>query len=290
MKRFTYQQVKEYIEQQGYRLLSKKYFNNKTKLLLQCPEEHQYQVTLGNFKTGYRCCYCAGKVVTYEEVERSFQKEGYILLTNNYVNNSTELHYVCDRGHKNITSWNIWQRGCRCPKCAGRIVTYQQVKEYIEQQSYCLLSKRYINCKNKLSLRCTKGHQYRATWEKFRQGHRCPKCNESKGEKQLGELLQQVFPDLVTSQDNLDFLGLQRVDYAIPTLKLAFEYDGRQHYKPVKYWGGKKAFKFQQQRDKKKQQLLKQNGWTLVRIKYDQPIRDQLVEALKGLEVVTFHK
>ena len=49
-------------------------------------------------------------------------------------------------------------------------------------------------------------------------------------------------------------------------LKLAFEYQGTQHYKPVRRWGGKKAFEKQQYRDEIKRQKCKELGIRLIEV------------------------
>ena len=40
MKKHTYEFVKEYIASFGYKLLSKKYINSHTKLLIKCPNRN----------------------------------------------------------------------------------------------------------------------------------------------------------------------------------------------------------------------------------------------------------
>jgi len=57
-KILTYEYVKSYIESFGYTLLSDSYVNYGTKLLIRCPEGHEYGVIFGNFKAGHRCSQC----------------------------------------------------------------------------------------------------------------------------------------------------------------------------------------------------------------------------------------
>ena len=48
-KGFTYEYVKGYIETQGYILLSKKYINTHSKLQLECPKGHKFEMAFNNF-------------------------------------------------------------------------------------------------------------------------------------------------------------------------------------------------------------------------------------------------
>ena len=59
-KKYTYQEVKEYIESFGYKLLSTEYLNSHTKLLIKCPNPNHkpYEVKFYSFKNGSRCPEC----------------------------------------------------------------------------------------------------------------------------------------------------------------------------------------------------------------------------------------
>ena len=57
-KKFTYEYVKNYIENTGYKLISTDYKNNQYKLDVQCPKRHNYSVTFGNFSRGQQCKKC----------------------------------------------------------------------------------------------------------------------------------------------------------------------------------------------------------------------------------------
>ncbi len=56
--KLTYEYVKEYIESFGYILLSTKYENANSKLLIQCPKGHIFEMTYAKFYIGQRCSYC----------------------------------------------------------------------------------------------------------------------------------------------------------------------------------------------------------------------------------------
>jgi len=60
-RKYTYEEVKSFIESEGYRLISSDYQNNRTKLDIICPEGHEYKVSLHDFKAGYRCQICSDK-------------------------------------------------------------------------------------------------------------------------------------------------------------------------------------------------------------------------------------
>ena len=94
--RKSYEEVRKSFEDEGYTLLTKNYINNKQKLEYLCPKGHKYSITFHNWLHGNRCAVCVGLAKkTIEEVRNSFEEEGYILLTNKYLNSKQKLEYVC---------------------------------------------------------------------------------------------------------------------------------------------------------------------------------------------------
>ena len=63
-----------------------------------------------------------------------------------------------------------------------------------------------------------------------------------------------------------------KFDFAIfdnkDTLKYVIEYQGQQHYEPVKYFGGKDSFVKQQKYDEEKRKCCKENNIQLIEIPY----------------------
>ena len=109
------------------------------------------------------------------------------------------------------------------------------------------------------------------------------------GHKKIGEawtsetilyyMVKQLFPDYkIHRHFKPDFLQGLELDIYIKELNLGIEYQGLQHYKPVKHWGGLDGLKRLQERDKKKKKLCKIQGVTLIYFEYDETLTDQLVK------------
>jgi hypothetical protein len=99
-------------------------------------------------------------------------------------------------------------------------------------------------------------------------------------EVELLNLVRDIFPnEKVIHQASPDWLGLQRLDIFLPRLKMAIEYQGRQHYEPVRYFGGEEGFQRNQERDKRKAELCAQNGVALLYFRYDESINREVVES-----------
>jgi hypothetical protein len=96
------------------------------------------------------------------------------------------------------------------------------------------------------------------------------------------ELLNMVkgvlFNKEVVHQASPEWLGRQRLDVFVPELKLAIEYQGQQHYKPVPLFGGEEGFLRTLERDKLKAKLCAESGISLIFFRYDETITKALVE------------
>ena len=92
-----------------------------------------------------------------------------------------------------------------------------------------------------------------------------------KNEYSLYKLLIKEYKDAIY-QYHSEWLGRQSLDIFVPSRKIAFEYQGRQHYHAVEYFGGEKQLQQQKERDNKKRQKCGENGIKLIEWRYDEPV------------------
>ena len=71
-----------------------------------------------------------------------------------------------------------------------------------------------------------------------------------------------------------NWLGRQHFDIWIPELKIAIEYQGQQHDKPIDYFGGQKAFEQNKKRDEKKKKKCIENKIILIEVRSNYEIKD----------------
>jgi len=282
--KLTIGQVRQGFEKEDYSLVSQVYKNSWSKLIYCCPKGHRDKISWNNFQQGARCPRCAGlKPLTTKQVQNAFRVRGFRLLSR-YINAHTKMKYVCSRGHNNEICWADFKNGYGCQDCAGnRKLTLIQVQRAFEKEGCVLLSTKYVNSQTPLLYECPKKHRSQIRWSDFQQGCRCSICCEWKNERLLGEILEEIFPGSVKRQDHLDFLKPLRVDYSVRELRLAFEYDGIQHFFPTAFNSKDKPrieylFEKQQERDRRKDRLCKENGYRLIRIAYHEELSIESVK------------
>ena len=184
-KKLTYELVKSYFEKDGYIPKFTEYINSITKLDYICPNGHRHSISWNKWSQSKRCPHCAGNgKPKFADIIASFEKYYYVLLSQQYINSKSKLDFICPNGHDHSISWNNWQKGERCGKCNNwGLLSYKLIMHSFELADYELVSKEYINSATKLCCICPNGHEYKVTWDNWKQGQRCYRCNDNNTSK-----------------------------------------------------------------------------------------------------------
>ena len=98
----------------------------------------------------------------------------------------------------------------------------------------------------------------------------CPHCfpNISKGEQQIMNFLEENKIDYIYQFHLNSPNELKSYDFFLPKLSVVIEYQGEQHFYPIKGWGGEEKFLKQQNNDKIKREYAKNHNLKLIEIPY----------------------
>jgi len=267
--------IKDRIEAEGYILLNTEYKSNKKKLTLICPGGHQWLARWDAFQSGSRCYTCFGKPKhSYTYIKDKIETEGCFLISKQYKGAFNKIKIQCSEGHIFSMKFNNFQQGQRCPECRleNMRLSFEYVKELIEKEGYSLLSTNYINCKEKLKLKCNEGHIYNASYNCFQQGERCPicyaNCQTSKLEKEVLDIVKKFTKEFIIENDRTQLINpitnrYLELDIWIPSLNKAIEFNGE-------YWHKNNVYK-----DKQKLKQCKDKDISLMVIKEEDWKRDK---------------
>ena len=144
---------------------------------------------------------------------------------------------------------------------------YETIKKFIIQEN-----KQNIDFTN-VSLEKYLKDKYAKNYKEIKQTLIANKIIQSKwkSEQELFRLVYKHYPDAIY-QYRADWLGLQSLDIFIPSLNLAIEYQGEQHYKAIELFGGEEGFQKRLQMDEKKRKLCQENKIKLIEWKYNEII------------------
>ena len=278
----SYEEIKKYIEQQGYKLLSKEYINNSIKLKMKCCKGHECEISWGNFQQGKRCKYCRAeeKKWSLDYISDYLNQYGYKLIKEvKQVSKGTRRFLIeCPCSHQyEVNFIKFKNSNRRCPICQDQTFTYDYVKEYIESQGYELLEEEYINTGTEMKLKHKKcGSILYTTFHSFKNGKdggkRCLRCKEKiyKGEEKVKQYLDNMNIDYIPQKRFNDCRDIQPLpfDIYIPSLNLAIEYDGEQHFDPKHSFNGEIGFGETVLHDAMKNAYCEDNNINLLRIPY----------------------
>lgn len=148
----------------------------------------------------------------------------------------------------------------------------------------------YNTSKDKIQVKCNKCEYEWSPISRRLLRRGCPKCNFSKGELLISSVLKELNIDFKPQYTfeglKTEVNGVPIFDFAIfddtKNIKYIIEYDGEQHFKAIKKWGGIERLKRQQEIDKFKNNYCYKNNIKIIRIPYTE-IKNINIEYIKNL-------
>ena len=283
-----YEYVKKNIEKLGYSILTKKedFKGVSNNIEIICQNGHYQEVSFEVFnkrkingqKTINKCFKCFDEYKFKLAKDRA-NKLGYILHTDKYSGVDDDIELTCSNGHKWITTYDRFVRVENlCLECNNILLSINQrlsfleVKKRIEVEGYMLLSKdtEYENNESLLNVKCPKGHRYKVTLSNFQQGKRCARCIQSKGENEIGRILNEMSINFKRQYKFTDCKHKKYLpfDFYLPDYNMCIEYDGEQHFKDGHFGMTEEEFEELKLRDNIKSKYCKDNNINLIRIPY----------------------
>lgn len=155
-KKKTMQEVREYINNEGYTLLSDGYINCNQELEIICPNGHNIKMSWKRFENGRRCPHCSerswiNRKKNIESINEIISKEGYKFLEE-YTTAKTKMKCSCPNGHIFEINWNNFKSGKRCPYCR-KSKGEEIIKSILEELKIDFISQyKFKDCKDLLPL------------------------------------------------------------------------------------------------------------------------------------------
>jgi len=271
------------------------YINNKTKIKIICKKCNNIleQIPYDHLR-GFGCSICSGnkKSTTENFINKSIiihnNKFDYSLVE--YKGTHKKVKILCKKCN------NVFEQSPRahiqqkqgCSFCSGtkKLTTLsfidKSLKTHGDKYDYSLVN--YINNKTKVKIICPVHNEFLQRPNDHLSGRGCPMCKESTGELKIRKILEK---------NNINFIYQKRFkkcinksslsfDFYLPKYNICIEFDGKQHYESINFFGGKDGLKNSIKRDKIKNKYCKNNNIILIRIKYNENVEKILNEYLSS--------
>ena len=269
-----------------------KYIKAKEPVIITCKKHGDFtQRPQDHILKACGCPKCKGEKVIevhsytfnkFLELAREKYGNKYDYSKANYINYETPITIICPiHGEFSTVPRIHLQAITGCPKCGREKANKSEssnTEEFIKKASKIHFNKynyskvNYINNNTKVEIICPEHGSFLQIPANHLSGQGCPKCRLVNQTRLYNKLKRSFLDEEIIFEANnktVSWLNTQRFDIYFPKYNIAVEYNGKQHYIPVEYFGGQLKFEIQQEQDELKRQKCKDNNCTLFEIKYD---------------------
>ena len=223
------------------------------------------------------------KIDTGIFIERAVKKHGnkYDYSLVEYIDNKVPVKIFCPTHGQFEQIPNSHLRGSGCYDCGYEKLARKfssTSEEFIkrckkvhnDRYTYDLVE--YKNGRGIVKIICPTHGEFSQVADKHLQGQGCPTCNFSYGQRQVGIVLEKLG---IVFESEKKFCNCQDIKllpfdfyFSINDIHFLIEFDGRQHYESIAFFGGVDGYKLTQHHDAIKTQFALDNGFILIRIPY----------------------
>lgn len=271
------------------------YCNMYTKIKIMCPSHGKFIQKPQDHLNGRGCPICAiekQRMTVEEFVDRANEIHDnlYEYSQVEYLNYTTKVVIICSKHGEYLQLPGNHLKGHGCSKCRDERLSEQHTRtkeEFIKLATEIHGSKYdytdviYVNCKERVKIRCQKhGHFYQTPDAHINGRSGCPTCNYVKAEEDIARLCNNDERVVENGRKSLKCIDIHnncitrilypdRVGKTVSGKKFIIECDGRQHFEEVYCYGNQVSdLRDQVCRDLAKNIYARDNNWSMLRISY----------------------
>lgn len=244
-------------------------------IFYQTPEKHLLSKNGG-------CTYCCsiGKKTDVEVIKKKLYKifgGKYIYYDIDNIKSTTDkIELECTaHNYRFIMPLISHLRGSGCKKC-GKNYSYNfteivEMFRKVHGDKYDYIESTYKGVGKKISVVCKKHSTFEINVYTHLYGYGCSTCGKCNvGEDRISKYLLDNNIDFIRQHSFPDCKNVNTLqfDFYIPHIKMCIEYDGKQHFEPIDFFGGIEAYEYCVKRDTIKNIYCEENGINLLRIPY----------------------
>ena len=267
------------------------YIKSKLKIIIICEEHGEFEQTPSHHLLGKSCKFCSGwKSNSQIFIQKSIilHNDKYDYSKVEYINSETKVKIICKEHGVFKQEPNSHLKGYGCAKC---IYNKSNTTDFIEKSikihndKYDYSKVEYVNALTKVKIICKTHGIFVQIPNSHLNGSGCSKCGNSKGENEIMNILIDKCV-IFESQKTFEYCKNKHklpFDFYLPEYNICIEFDGKQHFEPINFFGGKDAFNKTKINDNIKNKYCSDNNIKLIRIPYynyeniEQLLNDELL-------------
>lgn len=237
-------------------------------------------------------CY---KTFAFIEKSKEIHNKTYDYSEVKYIDNKTNVKIKCltHGAFQQLPKHHLKGYGCKeCSKIKQKKVNEKEfLKEAkkVHGEKYCYSNIDYINSHSKIEISCLLHGVFKQSPSEHLRGKGCPFCKNSKGESEIRKTLKKKnisFKEQMKFENCISVKGVKlRYDFYIEDLNLVIEFDGDQHFNPVKFFGGYEKHLLVKENDKIKNKYCFNNSINFLRISRNENIGFEIERMLNKIKI-----
>jgi hypothetical protein len=272
--------IKEFVDAHGstYDYSETFYKNAKTKVSIICKKHGAFWQLVKNHREGKGCPKCAGNLnKNTTEVILDFKNihgDTYDYQNVDYVNSCTKVEIICKEHGSFYQFPSNHSNGNGCPECKSckKYTRKEIISAFtdVHGDKYDYTKINYTGANEKVSIICPKHGVFKQRASSHRIGQGCPMCAASLGENRINAYLNsnKYLFNTQKTFESCKNIRLLRFDFYIKKLNLIIEFNGIQHYKPIRLFGGVEGYKQRMINDKIKSDYCESEGIRFLVLSY----------------------
>lgn len=269
------------------------------KITIVCKAHGKFKQDPHSHLRGYRCPSCGNvsignilRQTTKEFIRRAKKvhggKYGYSLV--DYKSRRKKVAIQCKIHGVFYQVAHTHLEGCGCKECMKthfkRIKTHT-LKTFIKKSqevhglTYDYSKSKYKRSTIDITIICKKHGPFKQKPVSHLGGSGCPTCKQSWGERMIHRKLDKIGVDFESQKRFKQCKDIYRLpfDFYVPKHRLLIEFNGPQHYAPIKFFGGIKTLTRLRKHDSIKKRWARINGYKLKIITYKKiRVVDKIIE------------
>lgn len=211
-----------------------RYIDYTTKVCIICPEHGEFWQSPKNHLLGKGCRKCGNermKIGTDNFIKKAkiIHGEKYDYSKVEYVRADKKVCIICPVHGEFYQRASIHLEGHGCPMCTkGNTRDFILESNKIHGEKYDYSKVEYVNNKTKVAIICPNHGEFLQTpKDHILKKYGCPNCHPpySKAEKEIVNFIKEIYSGEI-KENVRDLISPKEVDIYLPSLNLAFEYNG----------------------------------------------------------------